>query len=100
MVILHQMASLVSSLSHSWREQVYYYLGAIVIYFLINTGAAYENALTVLVTPAGFAHLPGLHQAQGTPGCHVPATEMVGMLWLGDAAEQGRGEGIPAKGKE
>lgn len=27
--------------------------------------------------PAGSVHLPGLEQAQGTPGCHVPAPGML-----------------------
>lgn len=65
MGIFHQLPSSVSSLSHSWREQVYYYyyyLGAAVICFLINTGGEYEDALGVVVTPAGFAHFPALQQ--------------------------------------
>lgn len=82
MGILHQLASLVSSLPHSWREQVYHYLGATVIYLLINT--AYENTLSVVATPAGFAHLPGSGHAR------LPRASR----W--DAVEQGRGEGIPA----
>lgn len=56
---------------------------ATVIYFLIDTGTAYENTVAVPFVPAGFVRLPGLPQAQGAPGCHMPAGRML----------RGKGEG-------
>lgn len=74
------------------------FLGATAIYFLINTGAAYENTLAVLVTPAGFVHLPGPQQAQGTPGCHVPAAGM--LQRKGEGKGFLLGDKVPARGRE
>lgn len=54
------------------------HFGATVIYFLINTGIAYDNTVAVPFVPAGFVHSSGPRQAQGTLGCHTPACGMQG----------------------